>query len=101
MSLQNERVGEPSELGQKADGSLQYGELQTPEDVDQCKARKFVVWSFIPKLSTIAASEWTLNLAGLLCVNVAGLVISLMEVCYWKDNAVVTNIQQKETKKGK
>ena len=33
-------------------------------------------------------SEWTLNLAGVPPVNKAGLVIYLMDVCNWKDDAV-------------
>ena len=34
-----------------------------------------------------------MNLAGLTHVNMAGLVIYLMDLCNWKDDAVIPNIQ--------
>ena len=39
----------------------------------------------------IATSEWTLNLVEVPLVNMAGLVIYLMDMCNWKDNAVHRN----------
>ena len=50
MHLNNERVGDLSELVEKAD-SLQLPVLQTPEDVDRCKARRFVDGHVLPKPS--------------------------------------------------
>ena len=57
------------------------------------QGRRFIGGYILPKPSTIAASERTLKLAGLPLVNMAGLVIDLMDICYWKAGAVITNIQ--------
>ena len=62
--------------------------------MDWCKAEMLGDGHVLPKPSTIAASEWTLNLAGLPHLNMAGLMIYLMEICFWKDDAVILNIQE-------
>ena len=60
--------------------------LQTSNHVRRCKAR---VDGCVPhKHQTDHNSEWTLNLVGVPPVNMAGLVIYLMDVCTWKDDAV-------------
>ena len=62
--------------------SLQLPVLQTPEAT--CKAQRFVDRHILPKLSTIAASEWNLNLVGFPHVNTAGLVMYLLEAAIGK-----------------
>ena len=42
----------------------------------------------VPKSSSIAASERTLRLAGMTPVKMAGLMIYLMDVYNWKDDAM-------------
>ena len=59
----NQIVGDLSQLADKAE-ILQLPGLQTPDDVDWCKAQRTVGGCVIPKSSTIAAGEWTLKLAG-------------------------------------
>ena len=61
--------------------------LQKLEDVGQWKAR-IVDGCDLPKPPMIAISEWTLNLAGVPPVSMAGLVTYLMDVCNWKDDAM-------------
>ena len=48
---------------------------------------------FYPTPLIIPVREWTLNLLGLLHVTMASLVIYLMNVCNWKNNAIIPNIQ--------
>ena len=84
--MHNKRVGELSQLTERVE-MLQLPLLQTLDDVDQCKAQT-VDGHVLPKPSMVASREWTLNLAGVPTLNMAGLVIYLMDVCNWKDDAV-------------
>ena len=79
MCLWTRRVGEPSRLADMAE-ILHQQVLQIPDDVDRCKARIIADRHVLPKPSTIAAIEWTLNFVGVSPVNMAGLVIYLMDV---------------------
>ena len=90
VPLHNERLGGLShQLVQKV--MLQpILQTKTPDDVDPCKASGLGVY---PSFPITPVGEWTLNLAGLTRVNVAGLVIYLMGFCNWKDNVIIASIQ--------
>ena len=66
MLVQNERVGELFQFTDRAE-TLQLPVVHITDDVDQYKLCRTVDEHALPEPSTIAASEWTVNLAKSAC----------------------------------